>query len=289
MEHKRILFKDIMQSALLFFDKENINACREICESLHISNLPSYDSKCYYTLSDNEFTENLITDEMKVFSDQKIFHSDAIVKFNKNKHDVCFVFDQKVLCGVVHICDYNKSPVLQSLQKDILELEKNLRSFLIIRGFSNNSMVSFFEGKLHDPINGNHWKSRLEFVKRNINEMKEYGEFQIFDLKDLLEFIKEKQLDFSLTSQDFKNITKIRNMAMHGKNPVSLDETGHLYSHESLVEFNKKLKSLSNFSIELNYHLRYDAKNMELIKADNLRKLDIIFSKRPGALQYFIN
>ena len=45
MEHLKLVFEDIMQPKILFYDTDYVPACMKICDYLKIDNLPAIDGR----------------------------------------------------------------------------------------------------------------------------------------------------------------------------------------------------------------------------------------------------
>src|SRR5690554_3486486 len=101
MKHLKLTFGDIAQSGILYYDREVEEACKEICETLRIDNMPDYDSKHYYKLEGEEFIRLPIKSESKLSTEELVFEKPLIKKFQDNEHNVMFVFKGEVLTGIV--------------------------------------------------------------------------------------------------------------------------------------------------------------------------------------------
>lgn len=146
MEHQNLCFKDIMQTKMLFYDKSSEAACFDICSYLKIDNLPAVNGKNFFELKGKKFSSKKFTRKNTISYNDRIFSAEAISKMLQNKHNVVFVFPDDVLMGLVHICDYNKNIVLQSIQDDILDFERMIRQLLDLSGYTNNHMIEHFQG-----------------------------------------------------------------------------------------------------------------------------------------------
>ncbi|MBP6872702.1 MAG: hypothetical protein KBC43_11905 [Bacteroidales bacterium] len=294
-------FGDIMQSKILYFDPEIKEACLDICRILHIDNMPAFDGKHYYELIKDGFEEREISDDQRLEVDDRIFAPDLIAKFRKNRHNVVFVFEGHVLRGVVHICDYNQDNVIQAIQDDVLAFERNLRQWLILSGFSNDHFMIYFKYKISSvkkEKEADYWKSRHDWATKKIEEMKNLSPFQLYDFSDLLNFVSS-----SFSKETFKipivlisgekhsgihELSSLRNLAMHGKNPITFDEPEQIYSQKSLEILFAQLEFLTKMTHELTLKIRNHGDYIKSIKIDNENKLRIIHEYHPKALWYFI-
>ena len=189
MQHLKLTFEDISQSNILYYDKEVEEACFDICETLKIDNMPGYDSQHYFELKNNIFYKKEITGNVRLSNQDRIFDEKLLDKFTNNKHNVLFVFRGEVLSGIAHFSDYNQTKVLQAIQDDILTFERKMRQYLFLEGYENMDMIKYFKYRAKKDSNSQdfYW-GKIEKLKRNSNQMEQLGEFQFFDLKDLLEF-----------------------------------------------------------------------------------------------------
>lgn len=300
MNYLKLTFEDIMQKKILYYDKEVETACFDICNTLKIDNLPCYNSKSYYELIDGNFIEKQIEENQKLNLNDRIFEDTKIQQFNNNKHNVLFVYDGNILKGIVHFADYNKNVVLKRIQDDVLNFEFNLREFLVLNGKSNNDIIEYYSHSLLNEKkerNKKHFERRLNFLTSKVNEMSNLGPFQLCDLSDLMDYCNssfsgnifkfENHFDFDNKSGNHI-IGPLRNMVMHGKNPIEKDNDSSIFSIESLNRFNKSLKILKYYNSKLE-ELIYNNEDYQLsVKLENQNKLTIIHEHHPRALKYFI-
>ena len=145
MQHLKLTFENIMQSQILFYDKKVEAACFDICEHLKIDNMPAINGKNYYELQNAQFKSKTIRKLHKLFIDDSIFKPVIQKKFMANKHNVLFVFEENVLRGVVHISDYNRNNVLESVQDDLLAFERKLRQLILLNGLKMSICMTFLK------------------------------------------------------------------------------------------------------------------------------------------------
>lgn len=300
MNYKKLKFSDIMQSKILYYDEEVEDACYNICEELKIDNMPDYDSKHYYELVNGSFEKKVIQDNLKLKTTDVIFDKACIEKFQNNDHNVLFVFEGNILKGIVHFSDYNRNIVLKRIQDDVLNFEFNLREFLILNDRSNTDILSFFEyrkKKASGQRDKNHWSDKVLRFEKKTNQMKNLGQFQLFNLTDLMFYCKSSRskrlfefdphpLDKNKDESDI--IGSLRNLAMHGKNPVEKDLDSGIFSIESLKYFTESLKVLKKYNSELVEKIYNNEDFLRSVKLENQNKLRIIHEHHPKALKYFV-
>ena len=300
MNYLKLTFEDIMQSKILYYDKAVENACFDICNTLKIDNMPGYNSKCYYELNGKKFSEKDIDDNLKLKISDRIFEPQNIEKFKNNKHNVLFVYYGNVVKGIVHFADYNRNLVLKKIQDDVLNFELNLREFLAINGKSNVDIIHFYEHNFSvekREKNKKHYERKLDFFKNKQNEIKAFGQFQLCDLSDLMDYgnssFSNNMFKFN-NHVDFDNKTgnqiigTLRNMVMHGKNPVQKEEDSSIFSIESLMRFEKSLQILEYYNSKLEELININIDYQLSVKLENQNKLKIIHEHHPRALKYFI-
>lgn len=299
MKHLKLSFGDIAQPKILYYDKAVEKACLNICEALKIDNMPAYDSKHYFELEDGQFKKKMINLENRLTIEDRIFENSLIAKFQSNKHNVIFVFKGKVLTGIVHFSDYNQTKVLQAIQDDVLTFERKMRQYLFLQNYRNKDMLNYFKYRAEQNEHSKkYYESRLYQLEKRKDELGQLGEFQVFGLKDLLEFGNSSQSNklFRTTTVSLKDrtvnegtlVNSLRNMAMHGKNPVEIDEESSVYSIESLKYLFEALKILENFTYRVEKLIANHEDYQKSVMMDNRSKLEIIHQHHPKALNYFI-
>lgn len=299
MEHLKLTFGDIAQRGILYCDKQVKEACLNICDSLKIDNLPDYDSEHYFELKNRQFTQKTIEPVNKLNSRDRIFEDSLIKKFQVNTHNVLFVFKGDVLKGIVHFSDYNQTIVLQAIQDDVLTFERKMRQYLFLKNFRNEDMLKYFEYRAgKNEHSRRYYEGRLHQLEKRKEELSQLGEFQMFDLKDLLEFGNDSQSNnlFQYEKVDLQGrniyestmINSLRNMAMHGKNPIEIDEESSVYSIESLEYLFNALKILETFTYRIEKLIAEHEDYKKSVMMDNRSKLEIIHQHHPKALNYFM-
>jgi hypothetical protein len=299
MNYNKLTFGDIMQSKILYYDPDLEEACLDICNTLHIDNMPAIDGRNYYERNKNKFKKLIIEPKHLLYVDENIFDLHLINKFRSNKHNVLFVFEGSVIKGIVHICDYNQDVVIQAIQDDILVFERNLRQWLILNGFNNKHMLEFYDHMIKTDLKGrDHWESRLKYAQNKEKEMKSFSEFQLFEFSDLIEFANSEKSKrcFLLQAPDFagsrylgKEVLKnLRNLAMHGKNPVKFISGSDIYHIGSLENLFNQLDYFKHQLSRLMLLIRNHDDYIKSIRMDNKNKLQIIHDHHPKAIWYFI-
>lgn len=300
MNYLKLTFEEIMQNKILYYDKEVESACFDICDTLKIDNMPGYDSKSYFELANKKFIEKQIVESCKLQISDRIFEENNIKKFRNNKHNVLFVFSGSILKGVVHFADYNRNIVLKRIQDDVLNFEFNLREFLVLNNIVNQDIIKFYEDSLSSERrekNKLHIERRLSFLKSKEKEMNNLGTFQLFDLSDLMDYCNSSFSGkiFKFENHDSHNnsignhiIGPLRNMVMHGKNPIQKDGDTSIFSIESLETFKSSLEILAYYNSKLEIEIFNNIDYQKSIKLENKSKLEIIHLHHPRALKYFI-
>lgn len=286
MNFVKLTFKDIMKSQILYYDEKQEDACREICDQLKIDNMPAIDGKNNFKLINGTFDKLKIKKRNKVTVNHGVFEEGLLKQFEKNDHNVLFVYEGNVLQGVVHICDYNADVVLQVIQEDILRFERNLRTLLILSDLKNQDVIDFLGAKMK---NNTHYSDLYQSYDKRKSEMSQFGEFQLFDFSILLQFCNSScSKKCFKTGEHGEKLQDLRNLAMHGKDIVSQDRKSLIYSIQSLKDFFSDLNQLEHYSNLLFEKIRNHQGFIDTLKVDNRKKLEIIHSHRPKALQYFL-
>ncbi len=157
----------------------------------------------------------------------------------------------------------------------------------MLSGFTNKSVMEYLQYKAKKS---SFYAGRYEFYENKHNQMSQLGEFQLFDFSLLLNFSNstKSQKCFPTKGSDGRKLSTLRNLAMHGKDIVSQDRDSSIYSIESLIDFFNDLTLLQTYSNELIYQIRNHPEYVETLEIDNRKKLEIIHTHRPEALQYFL-
>lgn len=299
MKHQKLIFSDIAQKNILYFDEKEEKACLNICQTLRIDNLPDYDSEHYFELVEGKFKRKRILEEHKLSFKNGIFDDALIAQFANNKHHVLFVFKGDVLEGIVHFSDYNQVKILQAIQDDMLTFERRMRQVLFLNGFRNEDMLQYFKNRAkQNESSYDYYMGRIHVLENKPDEMNQLGEFQLFTLKDLLEFSNDNDHQNLLKSQkievngkhleEIKLVNDLRNMAMHGKNPIELEQESHVFSTDSLNKLFQSLKTLRRLTYRVEKIIVDHPDYRKSVEMENRSKLHIIDQHHPKALNYFL-
>jgi hypothetical protein len=204
--------------------------------------------------------------------------------------------------GVVHISDYNRDIVLQYIQDDMLTFERKLRQLILLNGFTNKDMKQHFENglsKAKNDKNRSFYQSKIINYEKNENEINALSPFQVFEFKDLMEFADcysehpvhhfEKYEISGRKKSSIEILRVLRNMAMHGKNPIGKDSESKIYSIESLQLLFDSLKVLRSEYSKIFEKIRSHPDFLRSIQLDNKSKLQIIHDYHPKAIEYFLD
>jgi len=83
-------------------------------------------------------------------------------------------------------------------------------------------------------------------------------------------------------------ISSLRNMVMHGKNPIEKDTDSSIFSIDSLYKFQESLTILKDYNSKLEELIFNNSDYQLSVKLENQSKLKIIHEHHPRALKYFI-
>lgn len=301
MQHLKLTFEDIMQANILYYDKISEAACYDICGHLKIDNMPSIDGQHFYELTKDIFLKKKIENMHKISVDSDLFDKDLLNQFKANMHNILFVFEETVMKGVVHISDYNRDIVLQKIQDDVLSFERKLRQLILLNNYKNGDMRKFFEyqksiKKKKGDID--YWSAKIINYDKREQEINSLGQFQLFEFTDLMKFAASSfsntihKIDTYTINHKTKGgieiLRELRNMAMHGKNPVSTENDTQIYSLESLHYLIDSLFVLRQEYTSVSLKIRKNADFLKAIELDNRGKLEIIHNHHPKALEYFL-
>ncbi len=297
MKIKSITVGEICSTSLLYFDSEKTKECAGVCAHLGIDYLPLVGSKNYAEYNSGKFEENSISPEISVSKYTQLLEDELSKKLSNAKHNVLFVFDGKVLCGVIHISDLNRNLVINALQNDFLLFERNLRQFYLLNGVSNQSIIEFFK---HRAKKGSDYhKKKYEEYSSDTKkeELKKFGELQHFYLNDLLHFGNSSlssKLFVTNEINDWLNqphdaiINSLRNSVMHAKDSIDTKTDLNLNSEKNLNEFKIKVNVFVHAFERLDFELKSSSNYIKAIKLDNFSKLQIIGEHFPNAIEFFI-
>ena len=273
----------------------------KICDYLKIDNLPAIDGRHFFRSDGVSFTQHELLPEHKLFVNNRLFDDYVLQQFAANRHDVLFVFEEDALRGVVHLCDYNRDIVLQCIQDDILSFERKLRHLILLHGFRNDDMRSYFAYKRDKTSKGNDktfYQAKIDSYDRRSAEIDTLGYFQSFDFSDLLNFASSEftQCIFKAKPYTYDGIQRsggdilreLRNIAMHGKNPVAINKETSVYSIDSLKKLSQSLAVLRAEYAAVFNKIRQHPDYLRSIVLENRNKLEIIQDHELKALEYFL-
>lgn len=301
MEYIKLKFESIMQANILYYDSMEEAACHDICSQLNIDNLPAIDGVHYFELKNGKFYQYRIQEKHKVNINDSIFDPSALEKLRLNKHNVLFVFDGNVLMGIVHICDFNRDVVLQSIQDDILSFERKMRQLFILFDFKNEHMLDFLNHKMNKsthPAGPDNYKRKIAQYAERSMDINAFPPFQLFDFTDILKFAESR---FSGQVHKIGNhfvdgkdrpgidlLRELRNMAMHGKNPIVKNRETAVYTWDSLKALRDSLKLLEREYYLVNEKIQKHPDFLKSLVLENRSKLEIIHNHHPKALEFFL-
>jgi hypothetical protein len=308
MEFEKLTFGDIMQSGILYFDREHEQACRNICETLRITNLPDIDGEHYHEYSNGEFTKLTISPDHRLAVSQRIFDEGILERFEANGHNVFFVFEGLTLRGIVHMSDYNRNIVLQRIQDDLLRYERMLRQWFRTHELKNQDMLDMFRQKYEKykeewaqisvesskkkdrESSMNIWEGKLIAFDRKKKKIAQDSDFIHFEFRDLLEFAQHiTDNSYTLPNNRYINeLGDLRNTAMHAKDPVTMS-TDRIYSLSDFKNLFRRVNMLRTEHDKLQHLSRVHPTQMRSMELENRFKLEIITNHHPKALNYFLD
>ncbi len=230
---------EIQVSDILYYDPIFKPECYNFCKERNIDCLPALeDSKKIFIrqAESPDFIEETVTDERMVDSSLNIFDPGLANKFSTSP--LLLVFSNNGLTGVVHFSDYNQPNVSIYLYRIFLAYEKALRTILEIKQLHSKDMVEYFQYRAahpKEPNDKNRFSQKAKEYEKRKEDFEKLPEFQMFYLKDLIEFTEYKEIIFVEN-----NVAKLRNMVMHAHDFVNL-ENPHtddlIYNPKTFREF----------------------------------------------------
>jgi|AntAceMinimDraft_17_1070374.scaffolds.fasta_scaffold72449_2 hypothetical protein len=106
-EKTMINIKDIMTKDVMYYDPKIEDKLKTYCKEKDITYLPSLDLKKIYFLHSEAFENKEIEASLKILPHLYVFNEDLLKKFKKGKH-ILFIFNQKLIVGIIHFSDYNR-------------------------------------------------------------------------------------------------------------------------------------------------------------------------------------
>lgn len=244
MKHTTITFNAIQTSDLLYYDLDFEELCFKFCKERNIDCLPSLDDSLkFYRRTEDGFSKEEVTPEMRVDCQDNIFNAVLLERF-RVKH-LLFVYQDQELTGVVHFSDYNRPEVDAYLFSLLSAYERSLRRLLILHGLKHLDMLNFFQSKEKKAKDD---ETRSTF-SRKISEYEKYQErnerwpvFECFYLLDLIGLANRHKI-ISLR----QDANMLRNMVMHAHELVNREDANrddYIYDFASFEKFYNLVQSL---------------------------------------------
>lgn len=300
MRIKELTINDISSKSLLFYDEQLTDACHGVCNYLNIDNLPIVGSSAYAERINGKFEIRPIVDSNRVSPHGRLIDKNIQVLLHDAKHNVLFVMDGGVVCGVVHISDLNRNSVIHAVQQDMLVFERNLRQFLLLNRVVDADLLKFMKLKADDG--DKYYYSQFELFDQRIqkNGGMPGQSLQSFYLSHLLDFcnssvsgkIFETKSTVNLPDGSLKDarsiICDLRNTAMHAKDMVNKESGFNIYSLENMMMFFRSLDVFIYYNDLLFQKIAGHESHIRAVKLDNESKLNIIMFQYPNAIEYFL-
>lgn len=250
------VISDLMQSHIFYYHPSFNEGCLRFCRSLNVKALPEIRGHDQYVLKEDVFVRQPILPNQRLDWDARVFSTKALNIFEKNHDTIVYVYEGEQLCGIVHICDYNRPIIGQYFQQLISIYEQGLRHFLTHRGLTNQDLLHTLR------------KDRRE-------EMDRLGAFQCFYLSDLLKLIKHKNLaGCELFIDTMGHMIGLRNTAMHSKDIVP--KSGSQADSAIVYDF-KGLQRMTHWVGELKMCI---SKVRELIYLERAEQREIVVAQQ---------
>jgi len=239
MKHKSIRIADIQTSEIKYYDELYEDICFKFCNERNIDCLPSLeDSNTVYVKGekDKKFKIEEIKENRIVNQFEHIFSPNLLGKFSDNH--LLLAHNNSELVGVIHFSDYNKPVVMTYLYSQIASYERILRNHLYVRKFQNSDIIDYFKWKKDKAKRDNDkdfYSRKINKYKRNATEVEKSSPFQSFYLTELIGFLNHKG-----SKLNHNNVTELRNMIMHARDLVSLEDWNtrdFIYDFESFKKF----------------------------------------------------
>ncbi|MEO1803787.1 MAG: hypothetical protein AAFU33_03195 [Bacteroidota bacterium] len=226
-----ITFGDIMTRGLIYYDSEYKEKCKEFCRIRNISYLPHIDNPSQYFQYDPELDrlkQLFIPEEQIVQADESIFTYKIFEDFNKYK--ILFVKRGRMLEGVVHFSDYNRSIVYDYVYQRLNRLERGIIQLIVIRKKLTKNDLRRFLGK--KPLESH--KGLLE--ESDFRAQKKPSGYM--NLRDILFFALEHKI-IAIREDDGHKINMVRNKVAH---------SGWLVDKNNGSEFDYKITSFKSLA-----------------------------------------
>ncbi|MDX2135269.1 MAG: hypothetical protein SFV52_10790 [Saprospiraceae bacterium] len=288
-------FRDIMETNVLYYDKSHEDILKKIAGSLNITIFARIVGENLYKYKDDKFKRDIIDRAIRLDALEPIFDVCIVRKFQSHD-DVLFVYsgndnNLRILEGVVHISDYNRNIVIDAIQSDVLDFERDVRRLLILENKTNKDL----------------WENLLQSLKKTKDNFYQqhkdkYHEFQIFYIDEILHYLKQIKSGINIPEEDIKKVVNLRNAAMHGKNTIKYDsqnnndstarnEVSFLFNAEDLKELFSDMNMIYNLhinvlqEIEQSTMMKYKEKRNEF----NLNYIESISKENKILLSHLIS
>ncbi len=226
MNTKQPTISDIQTREILFYDPAFEKESYAFCKDRNIDCLPSLDDPFAIFLRDDQkqtFREKRIDESRRISGAIPIFRSELLGRFHVQP--LLLVYENDELSGVVHFADYGKPLVSLYLFELFFEYEKALRELLRRHKFKDEDIIAYFDSK-------GYGKKIKDY--RNLTSKEKRPDFESFNIKDMVDFINEKEL------YKVGDVRELRNMIMHAHDLVNRedpDRNDYIYKYDSFEEF----------------------------------------------------
>lgn len=244
-----LTFGEIMTKEVVFYEKDHRVVCAEFCKARDIHLLPAIHKNNVgykYSKAEGTFKRQKIYTTGCVEANENIFKSIVINRFKNRK--VLFVKEDGEFVGVVHFCDYNRSPVYEEIYKKLYKLERGL--LYLITEFGGKTLGELEKFK---DVNSGTGSSEL-LIKQDFRDLK-------INLSEIMKFATKKGI---LIMKDVDKIHDLRNKIAHSIDLIEKVEykKGDLkYSFQSFTD-------LIEGSLALDSALRQVANKAYLMKIE---------------------
>jgi hypothetical protein len=255
-----------METNVLYFDESYEEILKKIADTLKITYFPGIGGENRYKYNGDKFIKDIIDPSIRLDTLEPIFDVCLVSKFQSHE-DVLFVYSGnesnfRILEGVVHVSDYNRNIIIDAIQSDVLDFERDVRRLLILEDKKNEN--------LWDKLPHSLRKTRPNFYEDNKDK---YHEFQIFFIEEILHYLKQINLGVNISEEDINTVNKLRNTAMHGKNTIKYDnpnEKSPVASQEPFILFNAEDLKVLFSDIKTLYSLHLGV--LQTIEQNTMRK-----------------
>ncbi len=147
LNHK-IKLNEISTKDIIYYIEEEETRCINFCKKRNISFLPHHSLSKIYKFNEDLGKFNIleIREEQKISENTNVF--DYSLKDRFKQENILFVYDNELLTGVVHFCDYNKNIVYIYLYTMLLEVERLIRVYLINKNIKEQEVVESICNKI---------------------------------------------------------------------------------------------------------------------------------------------